>query len=272
MLKSPIKSFVWGQTEFSNYSFNYEYFIIEKKNFFSRTFSKVYYYFFLRRECFVYVNCFDQESYYNLIRWYAVRLFFQDKSITHKNRELLFIYIKFISNTYQGYRHFLCLPCRGQRTWSNHKCQKKKEKVFFNYVKFTFFRKRKKHHCPEDKKAKVLYTEFVNYIWKRVFFKEWRFQRYRRMWYSSRHRYKPWSFDLEGLLANRICIHRKKPIVVPKKRKVKGKRRADTLSQRHLFNVGFKKRFSRRYLKKIFKNFFKRSRFHVEIKKKKRKK
>lgn len=272
MLKAPLKSFVWKQTEFSNYTFDYSYFFLSKKKFFSTNYVEIYYFFALRYEGFVEKNVFFPHSFFNLIQWYAVRLFWQDKTITHKNREILFIYIKYSSNTYQGYRHFLCLPCRGQRTWSNHKCQKKKEKVFFNYVKFIFFRRRKKNYCPDDKKSKILYTEFVNFIWKRAFFPEWRFHKYKRLWYAARHRYKPWSFDLEGLLANRICVHKKKIPVIPKKRKVKGKRRADTLSQRHLFNVGFERRFTRYYLKRIFKNFFKRSRYHVEVKKKKKKK
>lgn len=183
----------------------------------------------------------------------------------------MFIYIKYATNTYQGYRHFLCLPVRGQRTWSNHKSQKKKEKVFFNFVKFVYFKKHK-NYCSEDKKSKVLYAEFVNYIYKHVFYLEWRFHKYQRIWFASRHRYKPWSFDLVGLLAHRICVHKKKPIVIPKKRKVKGKRRSDTLSQKHLFNVGFKKRFTKRILRRVFKDFFKKNKFKVEVKKKKKKK
>lgn len=79
------------------------------------------------------------------------------------------IYFLFFINSYRGYRHIFGLPVHGQRTWSNAKMAKKLNTALILYKekKMLKFLKNKKF------KAFVFLTEYINYVYKYMWYHDW---------------------------------------------------------------------------------------------------
>lgn len=268
MLKDQAQTFVWNKIKFVSYNFNYKYFIVDRRDVHSLKYSYLYITAMDRFEPFC-IPTLGPKYYFSVIKSLFEGFLPPIKHFSFVKRETFFIFLKYISETYQGYRHFVGLPTRGQRTWSNHRSQKKKEFHFFELAKFVFFFK-KGNYCSADRKSKVLYAEFINYMWLRHFYNEWKFHKYKRLIYIIRNRYVPWKYDMDGALSHRICVHLKRPPKVYKKRKVKSKKRSDSLSSKNMFNVGFDLFFTKENQKKLFQFFYRKKQFKILKKKKKK--
>lgn len=225
----------------------------------------LYFWFVIRFETFI--------PFYLKNYWYHIIIFRLKKFIpSGKNflkKSLIHILFKFFTNSYKGYRHFLCLPVNGNRTWSNHKSQKKKPKYFLEFYKLYYFRKYK-NYCSNHRKNYILYIEFLNRVWFFHFFIDYLSAKKARLKYSYKSKYVTWKFDLKNAIANRLWNHIEKKEKINKRKKKKNRKKIKI--KNNLFNVGFDFFFTKNLQKKIFSSFYVKAQKTKTKKKKKKKK
>lgn len=189
--------------------------------------------------------------------------------ISRFQRRLMYIFVKNVTMMYKGIRHFLGLPVRGNRTWSNRKNPRKNQDFMFFYQQI--YLPRRFGYFNKSRRKIVVYAEFLNKIYYLFFRIDWLTARIRRVSYINKENYLEWKFDLRGLLAHRIIISgekKEKKIKRNKKKKQKKKYRI----KKNLFNMGFDFNYSLSNEKKMFKNFFVTKRSFIPKNKKKKKK
>lgn len=257
------KSFKWNGYELTESDFDVRSFIQPKSNLFMHRWGM------LRLEVF-YININENKKnskYFNHFLEYMIM--FTCVGQTRKERRLFYIYLKYALMMYKGIRHFLGLPVRGNRTWSNRKNPRKNADfiIFCQQMYFT----RKFKNCNRSRKKIILYAELLNKIYYLFFRQDWLYARNRRESYIQKESYLEWKFDLRGLLANRVII-REERVEKKIKRNKKKKQRKKFRVKKNLFNLGFDFGFSKIIEKKMFRHFFVTRRSHIPKKKKKKKK
>jgi len=241
--------FIWNNKTYKYVYFNYLLFVKPFSTFW------IYKWIFDRLEMFVKSEM-EKIYYYDMIR--PILYLFLPDDVSIKDRQLFYIYIKFGINSYQGYRHFFNLPVRGNRTWSNHKSQKKSSFFFEFYRQYYFSMKWK--NCQKSRQKALLYAYVMNKLWYFQFRKEWDYAKSRREEYEATNKYVFWKFDLRSLLANRVIVFTEKPEKILKKNK-KRKNKKKIKIRKNLFNIGFSFNFIRSLQKIIFRHFFVIKRF-----------
>lgn len=143
--------FIFKQTKFFKKEFNLFIFFQKINNFILLK------NFVLRFEVFLHFKGY-------IISFLYIKTYLNKNAILNQDiqkRKLLFMYLLFKVNSYKGYRHFLMLPSRGNRTWSNKKNQLRSNKIFFNYCRQLYFIKNKSSFS-KNKENYVFYAEIIN--------------------------------------------------------------------------------------------------------------
>lgn len=96
---------------------------------------------------------------------------FVPKNRSFTGRHLLNIYFLDLICCYRGFRHFLGLPVRGQRTWTNSKTAFRNNILLRGYKHksfFSFFGK-----ISSENLKNLINLEYINFVWKLQWEWEW---------------------------------------------------------------------------------------------------
>ena len=242
--------FKWNKIEYGLSNFELTYFITQKKNKETKYYY-IYDFFNHRFEISVEMLALTDKSRETLFYYVdEFLLSFKPENKFFLKRQFLFMYLKFFSNSYQGYRHFLKLPARGNRTWSNRKSQIKVNDGFLKYYRNIFFKKNGSY-CFESKKFILLYAEFINKFYYVNFFKMWRHARNRRREYIGKNFFRPWRYDIRSILANRVYIFLEKTEKLKKNKKRKQRKKIKIPN--NYFNIGFNKNFTKYMMRRVLR-------------------
>ena len=144
------------------------------KNFSSKQFYGVNFYFISVIESRVELNIFSQYNLYKFDRWYVFKSFILDLIPVNKyifEKVLINLNFLFLIKSYRGWRHTFNLPSRGQRTWSNAWSVFKSKNIFRSYQYSCFCLEIVNAHPDELKSA--FFLEQLNLLWKSQWEKEW---------------------------------------------------------------------------------------------------
>lgn len=158
---------------------------------------------FLKRfECWKFksLNSFD------LLKYKAIVIFLDTllpRRFSIKNYFLMHIIYLDLIYTYQGWRHLVGLPVRGQRTWSNANSVKKSN---FN-LKLHNYNAAKSFYGKSLNTdiSTIIMAEYINFLWRRQWFSEWIHGRewLRRFFRKNPHKIKiDFSALARGLIGN----------------------------------------------------------------------
>lgn len=196
---------------------------------------------------------------------------FAHKKVDLGERFNFYIFLKFVTDSYMGFRHFFKLPVRGHRTWSNRKSQRRTPSRLW-LVLDRFFFKKHRNYCNRSRRRPVLYAEAVNRFYYFFFTNDWNYARLRRERYDRGKKWSRWVYDLKSVLANRVYTYlendkEERPLSKKKKRRNKKKKKIPN----NYFNIGFRFLFTKEMQHRVFKHFFVVKRSPMPKKKKKKK-
>lgn len=143
------------------------------------------------------------------------------------------IYILFFLNSYKGYRHIFGLPVSGQRTWSNAKVAKKLNTILI------LFKEKKLLKYLKNKKFKsfIYLTEYINYLYKYMWYHDWFLNKVHFIKIFRRSRYiKPKFYSLH--IKYRKITSFSRSFLKKQKKKKHNKRKIKI--DNNSFSIGFK--------------------------------